>query len=315
MFSKLISILNGEDTSAQPKHDALQFAVAALLIEAAWRDDVFEPAERDAIERVLIERFEITQDEAVSLIDKVVELSDAGSAPQNRLALVVGAAAHQIDAIASVERLRVAGNRVRILYMDASTPELIRRYGASKRRHPMAIEGENVERSIERERQLLEPVKAAADLVIDTTSLTVHQLKNQIVELFWDSEGREVLQLSVMSFGYKHGIPLDVDFVFDVRFLPNPHWIDELRTKTGLDDDVRSYVLESELASTFVTQVEGLLDLLLPAFREEGKSYLTVAVGCTGGRHRSVAVAEELSRWLTKSGYRPRVTHRDVHRS
>ena len=251
----------------------------------------------------------------VSLIDKVVELSDAGSAPQNRLALVVGAAAHQNDAIASVERLRVAGNRVRILYMDASTPELIRRYGASKRRHPMAIEGENVERSIERERQLLEPVKAAADLVIDTTSLTVHQLKNQIVELFWDSEGREVLQLSVMSFGYKHGIPLDVDFVFDVRFLPNPHWIDELRTRTGLDDDVRSYVLESELASTFVTQVEGLLDLLLPAFREEGKSYLTVAVGCTGGRHRSVAVAEELSRWLTKSGYRPRVTHRDVHRS
>ena len=251
----------------------------------------------------------------VSLIDKVVELSDAGSAPQNRLALVVGAAAHQNDAIASVERLRVAGNRVRILYMDASTPELIRRYGASKRRHPMAIEGENVERSIERERQLLEPVKAAADLVIDTTSLTVHQLKNQIVELFWDSEGREVLQLSVMSFGYKHGIPLDVDFVFDVRFLPNPHWIDELRTKTGLDDDVRSYVLESELASTFVTQVEALLDLLLPAFREEGKSYLTVAVGCTGGRHRSVAVAEELSRWLTKSGYRPRVTHRDVHRS
>ncbi|NCZ92183.1 MAG: RNase adaptor protein RapZ, partial [Actinobacteria bacterium] len=162
---------------------------------------------------------------------------------------------------------------------------------------------------------LLEPVKAAADLVIDTTTLTVHQLKNQIVELFWDSEGREVLQLSVMSFGYKHGIPLDVDFVFDVRFLPNPHWIDELRTKTGLDDEVRSYVLESELATTFVTQVEGLLELLLPAFREEGKSYLTVAVGCTGGRHRSVAVAEELSRWLTKSGYRPRVTHRDVHRS
>ena len=251
----------------------------------------------------------------VSLIDKVVELSETGSAPQNRLALVVGVAAHQNDAITSVERLRQAGNRVRILYMDAATPELIRRYGASKRRHPMAHEGENVERSIERERHLLEPVKAAADLVIDTTSLTVHQLKNQIVELFWDSEGREVLQLSVMSFGYKHGIPLDVDFVFDVRFLPNPHWIDELRNKTGLDDDVRSYVLESELATTFVTQVEGLLDLLLPAFREEGKSYLTVAVGCTGGRHRSVAVAEELSRWLTKSGYRPRVTHRDVHRS
>ena len=251
----------------------------------------------------------------VSLIDKVVELSESGTAPQNRLALVVGVAAHQNDAISSVERLRQAGNRVRILYMDAATPELIRRYGASKRRHPMAHEGENVERSIERERHLLEPVKAAADLVIDTTSLTVHQLKNQIVELFWDSEGREVLQLSVMSFGYKHGIPLDVDFVFDVRFLPNPHWIDELRNKTGLDDDVRSYVLESELATTFVAQVEGLLDLLLPAFREEGKSYLTVAVGCTGGRHRSVAVAEELSRWLTKSGYRPRVTHRDVHRS
>ncbi len=251
----------------------------------------------------------------VSLIDKVVELSESASAPQNRLALVVGVASHQNDAIASVERLRQAGNRVRILYMDAGTPELIRRYGASKRRHPMAIEGETVERSIERERHLLEPVKAAADLIIDTTTLTVHQLKNQIVELFWDSEGREVLQLSVMSFGYKHGIPLDVDFVFDVRFLPNPHWIDDLRTKTGLDEEVRSYVLESDLATTFVTQVETLLEMLLPAFREEGKSYLTVAVGCTGGRHRSVAVAEELSRWLEKSGYRPRVTHRDVHRS
>lgn len=251
----------------------------------------------------------------VSLIDKVVELSESASAPQSRLALVVGVASHQNDAIGSVERLRNAGNRVRILYMDAATPELIRRYGASKRRHPMAIDGENVERSIERERHLLEPVKAAADLVIDTTSLTVHQLKNQIVELFWDSEGREVLQLSVMSFGYKHGIPLDVDFVFDVRFLPNPHWIDELRQKTGLDEEVRSYVLDSELAASFVTQVESMLEMLLPAFREEGKSYLTVAVGCTGGRHRSVAVAEELSRWLTNSGYRPRVTHRDVHRS
>lgn len=251
----------------------------------------------------------------VSLIDKVVELSEGGGAAQNRLALVVGVASHQNDAISSVERLRQAGNRVRILYMDASTSELIRRYGASKRRHPIALEGETVERSIERERRLLEPVKAAADLVIDTTSLTVHQLKNQIVELFWDSEGREVLQLTVMSFGYKHGIPLDVDFVFDVRFLPNPHWIDELRDKTGLDDDVRTYVLESDLASTFVTRVEDMLESLLPAFREEGKSYLTVAVGCTGGRHRSVAVAEELSRWLTKSGYRPRVTHRDVHRS
>ena len=251
----------------------------------------------------------------VSLIDKVVELSESGTTAQNRLALVVGVASHQNDAIGSVQRLREAGNRVRILYMDASTTELIRRYGASKRRHPMAMEGETVERSIERERQLLEPVKAAADLVIDTTALTVHQLKNQIVELFWDTEGREVLQLSVMSFGYKHGIPLDVDFVFDVRFLPNPHWIDELRTKSGLDEEVRSYVLESNLATSFVTQVEELLELLLPAFREEGKSYLTVAVGCTGGRHRSVAVADELSRWLTKSGYRPRVTHRDVHRS
>ena len=251
----------------------------------------------------------------VSLIDKVVELSESASAPQHRLALVVGVASHQNDAIGSVERLRNAGNRVRILYMDAATPELIRRYGASKRRHPMAIDGENVERSIERERHLLEPVKAAADLVIDTTSLTVHQLKNHLVELFWDSEGREVLQLSVMSFGYKHGIPLDVDFVFDVRFLPNPHWIDELRQKTGLDEEVRSYVLDSELAASFVTQVESMLEMLLPAFREEGKSYLTVAVGCTGGRHRSVAVAEELSRWLTNSGYRPRVTHRDVHRS
>ena len=251
----------------------------------------------------------------VSLIDKVVELSESGTAPQNRLALVVGVAAHQNDAISSVERLRQAGNRVRILYMDAATPELIRRYGASKRRHPMAHEGENVERSIERERHLLEPVKAAADLVIDTTSLTVHQLKNQIVELFWDSEGREVLQLSVMSFGYKHGIPVDVDLLFDCRFLPNPHWIDDLRARTGHDPAVREYVMGQPEATAFVAELERLLALLLPAYQKEGRVYLSIGVGCTGGRHRSVVIADALAEVLRRQGVEPRVLHRDVDRA
>jgi UPF0042 nucleotide-binding protein len=248
----------------------------------------------------------------IALIDKVVELAASGE--QSQLALVVGAATHQTDAVIVVHRLREAGHRVRVLFLDASTPELVLRYGATKRKHPLASRFSSVEEAIHEERSILETVKGAADLVIDTSSLNIHQLKSQIVELFAPTGDRDVMQLSLVSFGFKHGIPLDVDMVWDVRFLPNPHWEEQLRELSGLDDAVKSFTIDQPLAQEFLSKAQEMLNFLLPAYQAEGKSYLTVAIGCTGGRHRSVAVTEAIGSWLSTNGLRPRITHRDIFR-
>jgi UPF0042 nucleotide-binding protein len=248
----------------------------------------------------------------IALIDKVVELAASGE--QSQLALVVGSGTHQTDAVVVVLRLREAGHRVRVLFLDASTPELVRRYGATKRKHPLSSRFSSVEEAIHEERSILETVKGAADLVIDTSSLNIHQLKSQIVELFATTGDRDVMQLSLVSFGFKHGIPLDVDMVLDVRFLPNPHWEEHLRELSGLDDAVKLFTIDQPLAQDFLTKTQDLLKFLLPAYQAEGKSYLTVAIGCTGGRHRSVAVTEAIGAWLATNGSRPRITHRDIFR-
>ena len=202
----------------------------------------------------------------ISLIDKVVELADSTNANQQPLALVVGAAMQQTDAVGVVERLRQSGHRVRVLFMDAATPELVRRYVQTRRKHPLAQGEMSVEEAIVAERRMLESVKGASDVVID------------------------------------------------VRFVPNPHWDENLRPLTGLDESVRDFVMSHRLSGEFLDQLLNMLDLLIPAYREEGKSYLSVAIGCTGGRHRSVAVAERLASELREGGHRPRVTHRDLHR-
>ena len=248
----------------------------------------------------------------IALIEKVVELAAAGE--QSQLALVVGTAVHQTDAVVIVQRLREVGHRVRILFLDASTPELVRRYGATKRKHPLASRFSSVEEAIHEERSILETVKGAADLVIDTSSLNIHQLKAQIVELFAPTGDRDVMQLSLVSFGFKHGIPLDVDMVWDVRFLPNPHWEEHLRELSGLDDAVSTFTIEQPLAQQFLDRAEEMLQFLLPAYQAEGRSYLTIAIGCTGGRHRSVAVTEAIGVWLAANGHHPRITHRDIFR-
>jgi RNase adapter protein RapZ len=250
----------------------------------------------------------------IALIDKVVELAGTSANYDQQLALVVGSPSHQTDAIGVVHRLRESGHRVRVLFLDASTPELVKRYGQTRRKHPLSSTDTSVEQAINRERVLLEPVKGAADLVIDTTQLNVHQLKFRIIELFSDDGERDSMQLSIVSFGYKHGVPIDVDLVFDVRFLPNPHWDEDLRPLSGLDEPVRDFVLAQDLAGQFMERLCSLFELLLPAYRAEGKSYLTVAIGCTGGKHRSVAIAESFAVWLRQEGHHPRVTHRDMHR-
>jgi UPF0042 nucleotide-binding protein len=226
--------------------------------------------------------------------------------------LVVGRDVEQLEELdAAVDQLRASGSGVRTLFLEASDEVLVRRFEGTRRRHPLGQEG--VTEAITRERERLEPIRALADVVVDTTDLNVNQLRERLIDLF-TTDRAEPMQISVMSFGFKHGVPLDVDNVFDVRFLPNPHWVDELRPLTGLDEQVRAFVLGQAPAQEFLCRVDDLLGFLLPAYIKEGKSYLTVAVGCTGGRHRSVALVEDLGARVAARGYDPVIYHRDLSR-
>jgi UPF0042 nucleotide-binding protein len=249
------------------------------------------------------------------LITKVAELvTGPDEAESNeRVALVVGRRAGQLSELAAaVAELReTAGNRVKLLFLEASDEVLVRRYEGTRRRHPLGA-AEGVAESIALEREILQPIRESADVIIDTTDLNVHQLRRRLIETFTPTS--ETMQIQVVSFGFKHGVPLDVDTVFDCRFLPNPHWVDELRPLTGLDEPVRRFVLDQPATNEFVNRVDHLLALVLPAYVTEGKSYLTIAVGCTGGRHRSVVLAEELSRRIGRYGFAPLVHHRDLDR-
>jgi UPF0042 nucleotide-binding protein len=245
-----------------------------------------------------------------ALISKVVELVQQPGSTTERVALVVRTE-HYLDELSTaLQQLRKTGARVRVLFLEASDEVLVRRYENTRRRHPMSG-ADRVSEAIERERSLLEGLKSEADVVVDTSNLNVHQLRDRLLDLFTrDSE--TPLQTSVVSFGYKHGLPLDVDLVFDCRFLPNPHWVDHLRPLTGLDEPVREYVASQPETGPFLERLDSLLELLLPAFVKEGKSYLSIGVGCTGGTHRSVYVAEELGSLLRKRGFNPMVKHRDL---
>jgi UPF0042 nucleotide-binding protein len=247
-----------------------------------------------------------------ALIEKVAELGGGRGSSIGRLALVVGTGTHQADILEVIGRLRSAGHRVRVLFLEAATPVLVSRFGSTRRRHPLSDGSQSLLDLIEQERELLEPVRAMADLVIDTTDLNVHQLKARLRDVF-GSEGSEgAMQTAITSFGYKHGLPLDVDLVLDCRFLPNPYWVEGLRHQSGLDEEVREYVLGNGLTQDFLSRLDDLLDLLLPGYAAEGKSYLTIAFGCTGGQHRSVAIAEEVASRLARRGLTPRLQHRDL---
>jgi UPF0042 nucleotide-binding protein len=251
----------------------------------------------------------------VELVDKFVELAGVSVDQPSRLALVIGVASQQTDAVKSVPHLRGAGHDVRVLFLEASTQSLVKRYTESRRKHPLRTETGTVSEAIEHERDLLEPVREVADKVIDTTALQLGQFKTQLTELFSFDDLPDTLQVSVVSFGFKHGIPLDVDTMFDVRFVPNPYYDEALRPLTGRDEAVRRFVLDQAATQDFLGRVEGLFESLIPAYRNEGKSYLTIAVGCTGGQHRSVAIAEALSLRLANRGVEARVAHRDIEKN
>jgi UPF0042 nucleotide-binding protein len=244
-----------------------------------------------------------------ALISKVSELVQSPGSTTERVALVVGTGQYFDELSPALDQLRQATPRVRVLFLEASDEVLVRRYENTRRRHPFAED--TLLEGIQHERRVLDAVKAEADVVVDTSDLNVHQLRDRLLELF-ARDGGTPMRTSVVSFGYKHGLPLDVDLVFDCRFLPNPHWIDDLRPLTGVDQAVRDYVLDQPDTKEFLARLDELLELLLPAYVREGKSYLSIGVGCTGGNHRSVVIAEELAGLLRKRGFDPTVSHRDV---
>jgi RNase adapter protein RapZ len=246
------------------------------------------------------------------LIPKVAELARFQSASPTPVGLVVGSDGNGDEVGPALDELRASGAKVTTVFLDAATPTLVRRYGDTKRRHPLLGGTGSVEQSIEEERRSLQGVRESADIVIDTTELNVHDLRRRVVEIFGDVSGRASTEITVVSFGYKHGVPPDADLVLDCRFLPNPHWIEDLRPMTGLDPEIQEYVGSFDVTGQFLERLYALLELLLPAYVEEGKSVLTIAFGCTGGRHRSVTIAEATAEWLRARGIEPRIRHRDV---
>ncbi len=253
--------------------------------------------------------FYVVDNLPTSLLPTIVDLASQPSSDIARLALVSGR--NHEGLMREVAKMRADGHVVTLLFLDAATPVIVQRYDATRRRHPFADQSEGVLEAIEHERDVLQPVKNQADLVIDTTDLNVHQLKEKLISAFAEVDHQQV-QITVESFGFKHGVPLDADIVMDVRFLPNPHWEDELRPLTGHDPKVRDYVLERSVTASFLDHLETMLVDLFPSYQAEGRAYLTIAIGCTGGRHRSVAITEELARRFAEHGVAVRTSHRDV---
>jgi UPF0042 nucleotide-binding protein len=248
-----------------------------------------------------------------SLVSTIVDLASKQGSSIERLCLVVGRP-HQRDIVPVIDDLRAAQHHVRMLFLDCSDEALVRRYESTRRRHPFADEVDTIYLAIKKERVILEPLRAAADVLVDTSDLNVHQLRARMVSLFEFREGGSALQVNLMSFGFKHGLPLDADMVFDVRFLPNPHWDEALRPLTGLTDRVRAYVFSGGEAAAFVERALDLLRFMLDAHAKDGRSFITIAIGCTGGHHRSVALAEALAGELRTVPYDVRVSHRDIDR-
>jgi len=252
----------------------------------------------------------------VTLIPKVAELCAQSEKRIERVALVVDAREGRfLEGLFDIlTDLRRDGHRVRVVFLEGSDEVLVRRFSESRRPHPLATGGTALD-GIRAERELLRQLKAKADLVIDTSSFTVHEFRKLLATSFLDLPSLPRTALSLLSFGYRHGLPVDADLIFDARCLPNPHFVDALQPLTGLAPEVVEYVMRFAQTRGFLEQVLEFLDFTLPLYLQEGKAYLTIAVGCTGGRHRSVVLAEELGRRLREAGHEVSVRHRDMERS
>lgn len=250
----------------------------------------------------------------VPLIEKFVELIAMPGSEITKVALGLDVRADQPfgDAQRTLDKLKENGYLFEILFMEASDQVLLKRYKESRRMHPLSQAG-RVEEGVHRERDILQYIKKKADYVIDTSNLLTRELKEEIDHIFVRNEEYNSLMVSILSFGFKNGIPADADLVFDVRFLPNPFYIDELKHKTGNDREVRDYVMDFPEASAFLEKLEGMLDFLIPNYVKEGKHQLVIGIGCTGGKHRSVTLANELYAEMKERGnYGVKLYHRDM---
>jgi UPF0042 nucleotide-binding protein len=260
--------------------------------------------------------WEVVDNLPLLLLDRLLSapLPEGAARATQPLALGIGARTRDFDPERIVQRIKQLreqhGHDVGTLFLDCAGGELERRYSETRRRHPLALDRPASD-GIARERELLSPLRRWANRLIDTTDLTANELAQQIRATF-SGEGLGKPTLSVTSFGFSRGLPRNADLVFDMRFLRNPHWVPELRPGTGLDPDVAAYVADDPAYEAAVGQIESLLLLLLPRYRAEGKSYVTVAFGCTGGRHRSVHVTERVAARLRDAGFSPTVSHRDL---
>ncbi len=251
----------------------------------------------------------------VLLLPKLLELVGRGTSDEvHRLAIVIDAReGQQLPSVpAALEELRRQGHKLEVVFFDAADDALLRRYSETRRRHPLSPEG-TVQEGIAQERRMLAQLRGLADEIIDTTRMTVHELRDAMTARFGGASAEELLNVTLLSFGFRNGIPPVSDLVFDVRFLPNPYFVEGLKPHPGTDPRVAVWVLERQQTQEFLERIESLLAFLLPQYRAEGKSYLTVSIGCTGGRHRSVVLAEELAKRLSdKHRAKVKVTHRDV---
>ena len=251
------------------------------------------------------------------LIPKFAELGMAGTGEYDRVVLVtdVRSGTNFSALFQSLEALKGMKCPYRILYMDASDDVIIKRYKETRRSHPLAEECDSLEGAIALERKALAPLRERAEFVVDTSDLSTAKLRGELLRLFGRGSQEGAMTVSVTSFGFKHGLPREADLVFDVRFLPNPYYVQELRPRTGLDDGVRDYVFSGGAAGEFLEKLQDLVGFLLPKYVEEGKTALVVAVGCTGGHHRSVAIAHALAAYIRGRGYPVTESHRDLGRT
>ena len=250
----------------------------------------------------------------VALMPRFAELCIATGGRYEKVALVTDVRERDGfgELLRTLDELKNINCSSRILYMDSDTRTLIRRYKESRRPHPLAAPGMSIEDAIKHEKELLAPIRERADYIVDSSSLTLGKLQNRLYDIFASDGKKRGIDVTVMSFGYKYGLPMSSDIVLDARFLPNPYYVDELRPMCGLDRPVRDYVFACQQTRDFMEQLEKMIDFLLPLYVEEGKLALTIAIGCTGGQHRSVALAAALNEHLSAQGVNSVNVNRDV---
>ncbi|MCX8129256.1 MAG: RNase adapter RapZ [Clostridia bacterium] len=250
-----------------------------------------------------------------SLIPKFTEICFQSGGKMDKIALVIDIRGGELlkDLFPGLEAIKEAGFSYEILFLEASDEVLIKRYKESRRAHPLAPEGRLI-KGIKEERKILQGIKSKANHIIDTSNLTTKQLREEISGIFVEGKTFEGLIVSIMSFGFKYGIPIDCDLVFDVRFIPNPYYIPSMRKYTGKNENVKEFVLKCNETNTFLCKLEDMLEFLIPNYIKEGKSQLVIGIGCTGGKHRSVAIADALSRILIDKQHRVIIDHRDIEK-